>query len=129
MYTSMHKNKSTHTKNVHPTTRYVDFKSGQVQNCVCKRIVVFELSAYRCMFKFFWTMKVTSQQTLRRVQLKKACRLADIRKMKMGYFGHIIRHGSALRHALSEGKLEGRRCRCIILTVYQELCGWGIIYI
>ena len=46
-----------------------------------------------------WTMIITNQEVLRRVQLKKACLLAHIRKKKMGCFGHIIRH-STIQHAL-----------------------------
>ena len=44
-----------------------------------------------------------SRGILRRVHLKKAYLLADIRKKTMGYFVHIIRH-STLQNALLEGK-------------------------
>ena len=39
-------------------------------------------------------MKITNQEVLRRVQLQKERLLVDIRKTKMGYFGHIIRHST-----------------------------------
>ena len=68
---------------------------------MCNRIDAFEL--WTNVKKF---LKITNQKVLRRVQLKKACLLADIRKKKMGYFGHIIRHRT-LEHVLLEGKIEG----------------------
>ena len=37
---------------------------------------------------------------------KDACLLADIRKLIMVYFGHIIGH-STLQHALLEVKIDG----------------------
>ena len=55
-------------------------------------------------------MKITNLEVPRRVQLKKAYLLADIRSNKMGYFGRIIRH-STRQHALLEGYIEGKRSR------------------
>ena len=52
----------------------------------------FELWAFR---RLSWTMRITNHargRLLRRVQLKKACLVADIRKKKNCYFGNIIRH-------------------------------------
>ena len=46
----------------------------------------FELWAYRRMLIIYWTMKITNLEVLRRVQLKKACLLADINKKEMGSF-------------------------------------------
>ena len=63
-------------------------------------------------------VKIINQEVLRRVQLKKACLLADIRKKKMGYFGHIIRH-STLQHALLEGKIEDRCSRGKPITMWK----------
>ena len=64
---------------------------------------------YRRMLTFSWNF-FTNQEVLRRVQFKKARLLADIRKTKVGYFGHIITH-STLQHALLEGKIEDRHSR------------------
>ena len=47
---------------------------------MCKRIEAFELWVYRRMLNISWTMKIRNQEVLRRVQLKKAYLLADIRK-------------------------------------------------
>ena len=78
-----------------------------------KRIEAFEQMLY-----ISWIMKITNQEVLRRVQLKKAsCLLADIRKKKLGYFGHIIRHNTR-QHALLEWKIEGRRSRGRPRTVW-----------
>ena len=73
---------------------------------MCIFIEVFEEWACRGMLTISRTTKNTTQEVLRRVQLKKACLLADVTKKKMGYFGHIIRH-STIQHALLEGKIEG----------------------
>ena len=86
---------------------------------------------YRRMLKNFWTMKITNQEVLRRVRLKKACQLGDIRKKKVGCFGHIVRH-STLQHALVEGKIEGRRIwgRQITMWVGNTFTGWsGLGYV
>ena len=62
------------------------------------------------MLKMSCKIKITNQEVLRRVQLKKACLLVDIRKKKMGYFGNIIRH-SIHEQELLEGKIEGMHSR------------------
>ena len=74
--------------------------------------------------------KITNQEVLRRVQLKKACLLVDIRKKKMGYFGHIIRH-STLQHGLLEGNIEGMHSRGSRKTMWMgnitEWSGFGYL--
>ena len=82
------------------------------------------------MLKISWTIKITNQEELRRVQLKNACLLADIRNKKMGYFGRIIGH-STLQHALLEGEMEGMhnwgRPRTMWMGNITEWSGFGYL--
>ena len=55
-----------------------------------------------------WTMKITNQEVLRRVQLQKTCLLADIRNKKFGYFGHIIRQSTLQHYWKGIGRLLGQ---------------------
>ena len=59
------------------------------------RIDDFELWAYRRMLKTSWTKKITNQEVLRRVQLKKACMLSGITNKNMA-----ISSGTALSNLL-----------------------------
>ena len=77
------------------------------------------LNCRRQMLTISWTMKITNQQILRRIQLK----TADIRKKKIGYFGHINYHEARIDYSrdqsasrqdtslLVHGKIEGKCSR------------------
>ena len=85
------------------------------------------MNIYRRMLTFSRTMKITQikrywdEFSLRRL-------LADIRKKRMGYFGHIIRRGT-LQHTLLEGTIgtAGGRSRTMWMGNITEWSGLGYV--
>ena len=57
-----------------------------------------------------WTDRVTNEKVLEKVKMNSTTLLHEIRKLKVGYFGHIKRHESLEKHIL-ETKVAGRRGR------------------
>ena len=92
---------------------------------MCNRIEAFELWTNVKQFS-----KITNQEVLRQVQLKKECLLVDIRKKKVCHFGHNTRN-STHQHALLEGKIEDRRSRGRPRTMWMgnmtEWSGYGYV--
>ena len=57
-----------------------------------------------------WTDRVTNEKVLEKVKMNSTTLLHEIRKLKVGYFGHIKRHES-LEKRIQEAKAAGRRGR------------------
>jgi len=71
------------------------------------RLEAFEMWVWRRLVKVKWTDKNTNAEVL--VKEKKSL-LAEIRKRKMRWIGHILRHENMLRTVL-EGRMKGKRPR------------------
>ena len=54
--------------------------------------------------------KILNEIALSRTGIKRPTLLQNIKKLKLGYFGHIKRHQSLEKHIL-EAKIEGRKGR------------------
>ena len=65
---------------------------------------------YRTILRIPWTDRVTNKKVLEKVKMNSTTLLHVIRKLKVGYFGHIKRHESLEKHML-EAKAAGRRRR------------------
>ena len=59
------------------------------------------------MYTEAWTDRVTNEKVLEKVKMNSTTLLQEIRKLKVGYFGHIKRHESLKKHIL-EAKGEGQ---------------------
>ena len=75
-----------------------------------KLITAFEMKCYRKILRIPWTDKVTNEKVLEKVKMNSTALLHEIRKIKVGHFGHIKRHKSLEKHIL-ETKVAGRRGR------------------
>ena len=64
---------------------------------------------YRRIVRIPWTAKVTNEQVLNRVNEKRQI-MNMIRKRKLSFFGHLVRHEN-IRRRLQEEYIEGRRPR------------------
>ena len=94
---------------------------------MCTRIDAFELCAYRQKnVNNFLDNNTYKPRGTDRVQLKKACLLANLRKKNMVQFGRIIRH-STLQTASLDAKIEGMGRRRAMwmgnMTVWSK-CGY-----
>ena len=64
---------------------------------------------WRLLVKVKWTDKKTNAEVLNRVKEKKSL-LAEIRRRKRRWIGHILRHENML-HTVLEGRTNGKRPR------------------
>ena len=75
-----------------------------------QRIDAFELWCWRRLLRVPWTARKSNQSILKEVS--PGCSLEGlILKLKLQYFGHLIRRADSFEKTLMLGKIEGRRRR------------------
>ena len=76
----------------------------------CRRIDAFELWCWRRLLRVFWTAKRSIQSILK--EISPGCSLeGQMVKLKLQYFGHMMRRADSFEKTLMLGKIEGRRRR------------------
>ena len=81
-----------------------------VKKAECQRIYAFELRCWRRLLRVPWTARRSNQSILKEVRPE--CSLEGMMlKLKLQYFGHIMRRGEALEKTLMLGGIGGRRRR------------------
>ena len=73
------------------------------------RIGVFELWHRRRLFRVTWTARRSNQSILK--EISPGCSLDGLLKLKLQYFGHLMRRADSFEKTLILGKIEGRRRR------------------
>ena len=74
------------------------------------RIDAFELWCWRRLFRVPWTARRSNQSILK--EISPECSLEGLMlKLKLQYFGHLMRRTDSLEKTLMLGKIEGRRRR------------------
>ena len=85
-------------------------ESWTVKKAECRRIDAFELWCWRRLLRVLWTARRSNQSILKEVS--PGCSLEGlILKLKLQYFGHLMRRADSLEKTLMRGKSEGRRRR------------------
>ena len=75
-----------------------------------QRIDAFELWCWRRLLRIPWTARRSNQSTLK--EIDPGCSLEGLMlKLKLQYFGHLMRRADSLEKTLMLGKIEGRRRR------------------
>ena len=75
-----------------------------------QRIDAFELWYWRRLLRVPWTARRSNQSILK--EISPGCSLQGLMlKLKLQYFGHLIRRADSLEKTLMLGKIEGRRRR------------------
>ena len=75
-----------------------------------RRIDAFELWCWRRLLRVPWTTRRSKQSILK--EISPGCSLEGlILKMKLQYFGHLMRRADSFEKPLMLGKIEGRRRR------------------
>ena len=75
-----------------------------------RRIDAFELCCWRRLLRVPWTARRSNQSFLK--EISPGCSLEGlVLKLKLQYFGHLMRRVDALEKTLILGKIEGRRRR------------------
>ena len=83
----------------------LDYKETEHQ-----RIVAFELWCWRRLLRVPWTSRTSNQSILK--EISPECSLEGLMlKLKLQYFGHLMRRADSLEKTLILGKIEGRRRR------------------
>ena len=81
-----------------------------IKNAEHRRINAFELWCWRRLFRVPWTARRCSQSIVK--EISPGCSLEGLMlKLKLQYFGHLMRGADSLEKTLMLGKIEGRRRR------------------
>ena len=85
-------------------------KSWTVKKAEHRRIDAFELWCWRTLLRVPWTARRSNQPILKAIS--PGCSLEGMmRKLKLQYFGHLMRRADSFEKTLMLGKIEGRRRR------------------
>ena len=85
-------------------------ESWTIRKVECQRIDVFELWYWRRLLRVPWTARRFNQSILK--DINPGCSLEGLMlKLKLQYFGHLMRKADSLEKTLMLGKIEGRRRR------------------
>ena len=76
----------------------------------CRRIDAFELWCWRRLLRVPWTAQRPNQSILK--EISSGCSLEGLMlKLKLQYFGYLMRRADSFEKTLMLGKIEGRRRR------------------
>ena len=85
-------------------------ESWTVKKAECQRIDAFELWCWRRLLRVPWTVRRSNQCILR--EISPGCSLEGLMlKLKLQYFGHLMRRVDSLEKTLMLGGIGGRRRR------------------
>ena len=85
-------------------------ESWTVKEAECRRIDAFELWCWRRLLRVPWTARRSNQSILK--EISPGCSLGGLMlKLKLQYFGHLIRRIDSLEKTLMLGGIGGRRRR------------------
>ena len=85
-------------------------ESWTIKKADCRRIDAFELSCWRRLSRVPWTARRSNQSILKEISPEYSLEGLML-KLKLHYFGHLIRRAYSLGKTLMLGKIEGRRRR------------------
>ena len=85
-------------------------ESWTVKKAECQRIDAFELWCWRRLLRVPWTARSSNQSILK--EISPGCSLEGLMlKLKLRYFGHLMRRVDSLEKTLMLGGIRGRRKR------------------
>ena len=85
-------------------------ESWTIKKAECQRIDVFELWYWRRLLRVPWTARRSNQSILK--EISPGCSLEGLMlKLKLQYFGHLMRKANSFEKTLMLGGIEGRRRR------------------
>ena len=85
-------------------------ESWTVKKAECQRIDAFELWCWRRLLRVSWNARGSDQSIFEEISLE--CSLEGLMlKLKLQYFGHLMRKADSLEKTLMLGKIEDRRRR------------------
>ena len=85
-------------------------ESWSIKKAECRRIDAFELWCWRRLLRVPWTARRSNQSNLK--EISPGCSLEGLTlKLKLQYFGHLMRRADSFEKTLMLGKIEGGRRR------------------
>ena len=89
---------------VSPVVMY-GYKSWTIKKAECRRIDAFELWCWRRFLRVPWTARTSNQSILK--EINPGCSLEGLMlKLKLQYFGHLMRTADSFEKTLMLGKIE-----------------------
>ena len=89
---------------------HVWIESWTIKKAEHRRIDAFELWCWRRLLRVPWAARRSNQSILK--EISPGCSLEGLRlKLKLQYFGHLMRRADSFEKTLMLGKIEGRRRR------------------
>ena len=85
-------------------------ESWTVKKAECRRIDAFELWYWRRLLRVPWTARRSNQSILKEISPEYSLEGLML-KLKLQYFGHLMRRADSFEKTLMLGKIEGRRRR------------------
>ena len=83
-------------------------ESWTIKKAECRRIDAFELWCWRRLLRVPWTARRSNKSILK--EISPGCSLEGLMlKLKLQYFGHIMRRADSFEKTLMLGKVEGGR--------------------
>ena len=113
---------------VFPVVMY-GYESWTIKKAERQRIDVFELWRWRRLLKVPWTARRTNQSILKEISPEYSLEGLML-KLKLQYFGHLMRRTDSFEKTLMRGKIEGKRrgrqrlrwLDCITDSMDMRLC-------
>ena len=85
-------------------------ESWTIKKAEYQRIDAFEMMCWRRLLRVPWTARRSNQSILK--EINPGISLEEMMlKLKLQYFGHLMRRADSLEKTLMLGKIEGRRRR------------------
>ena len=95
-------------------------ESWTVKKAECQRIDAFELWCWRRLLRVLWSARRSNQSILK--EISPGCSLEGLMlKLKLQYFGHLMRRVDSLEKTLMLGGIGGKRWKG---TTEDEMAGW-----
>ena len=85
-------------------------ESWTIKKAECQRIDAFELWCWRRLLRVPWTAKRSNQSILKEISPEYSLE-GLMMKLKLQYFGHLMRRNDSFEKTLMLGKIEGGRRR------------------
>ena len=85
-------------------------KSSTMKKAECGRIDAFELWCWRRLLRVPWTARRSNHSILKEISPEYSLE-GLILRLKLQYFGHLMRRADSFEKILMTGKIEGRRRR------------------
>ena len=81
-------------------------ESQIIKEADLQRINAFQLLCWRRLLRVHWTARRSNQSVLKEINLEYSL---EGLKLKLQYFGHLMRRADSLKKTLMLGKIEGRK--------------------